>query len=41
VGCGVRGEFYSKHLRPFADCDLILGGSQSLYAGVGGIEYVW
>jgi len=41
LGCGVRGAFFSKHLRPFADYDLIINGRQALNAGVGGLEYVW
>ena len=34
-------SFFSKHLQPFANCDLVLGNRQSLYAGTGGIEYAW
>jgi hypothetical protein len=40
-GCGVRGAFFAKHFRPFADYDVLVNTHQALHAGFGGIEYVW
>ena len=41
LGCGVRGTLFSRHFQPFANCDLVRGDRQSLYAGTGGVEYAW
>jgi hypothetical protein len=41
TGVGVHGAFFSGHFRPLASVDLVLNTHQSLYAGMGGIEFVW
>jgi uncharacterized protein with beta-barrel porin domain len=41
TGVGVQGAFFSRHVRPFANFDLMLNTRQSLYAGISGIEFVW
>jgi hypothetical protein len=41
AGCGVRGVFFSRHIQPFVNYDLVVSASQPLHAGLGGIEFVW
>jgi uncharacterized protein with beta-barrel porin domain len=41
AGCGVRGSFCDRRLRPFASYDLAVNSDQTLQAGFVGLEYVW
>jgi outer membrane autotransporter protein len=41
AGGGVRGAFFEKRFRPFANYDLVASKNQFVHTAWGGVEYVW